>query len=117
MLDENQNKHYMNWIVIALLDFVTIISFENIFYPFQNQGLSVVISWIFLLFSYVIPYALIATQLGLTFKNQDGGLASWIRRGTLICLATLLLGCIGPKQYLTWSMFQILLLFLSVGLS
>lgn len=36
MLDENQNKHYMNWIVIALLDFVTIISFENIFYPFQN---------------------------------------------------------------------------------
>lgn len=82
MLDEKQNTHYMNWIVIALLDFVTIISFENIFYPFQNQGLSVVISWIFLLFTYVIPYALIATQLGLTFQNQDGGLASWIRRGT-----------------------------------
>src|SRR5699024_6969531 len=80
MLD--QKKHYMSWPVIALLDFVTIISFENIFYPFQNQGLSVVISWIFLLFTYVIPYALIATQLGLTFDNQDGGLASWIRRGT-----------------------------------
>ena len=27
MLDENQNKHYMNWIVIALLDFVTISSY------------------------------------------------------------------------------------------
>ena len=80
MLD--QKKHYMSWPVIALRDFVTIISFENIFYPFQNQGLSVVISWIFLLFTYVIPYALIATQLGLTFDNQDGGLASWIRRGT-----------------------------------
>ena len=75
-------KHYMSWPVLALLDFVTIISFENIFYPFQNQGLSVVISWLFLLFSYVIPYALIATQLGLTFDNQSGGLASWIRRGT-----------------------------------
>lgn len=72
----------MSWSVIALLDFVTIISFENIFYPFQNQGLSVVVSWIFLLFSYVIPYSLIATQLGLTFDNQEGGLASWIRRGT-----------------------------------
>lgn len=80
MLDEK--KHYMSWPVLALLDFVTIISFENIFYPFQNQGLSVVISWIFLLFTYVVPYALIATQLGLTFNNQAGGLASWIRRGT-----------------------------------
>ena len=67
MDDLAPKKHYMSWPVIALLDFVTIISFENIFYPFQNQGLSVVVSWIFLLFSYVIPYALIATQLGLTF--------------------------------------------------
>lgn len=76
------NKHYMNWTVIALLDFVTIISFENIFYPFQNQGLSVVISWIFLLFAYVIPYEMIASQMSLTFDNQDGGLASWVRRSS-----------------------------------
>ena len=75
-------KHYMSWPVIALLDFVTIISFENIFYPFQNQGLSVVVSWIFLLFSYVIPYALIASQMSLTFDNQAGGLASWVRRSS-----------------------------------
>ncbi|MFT9410554.1 APC family permease [Liquorilactobacillus hordei] len=75
------NKHYMSWPVIALLDFVTIISFENIFYPFQNQGLSVVVSWIFLLFAYVIPYELIVSQLSLTFDNQSGGLASWVRHG------------------------------------
>lgn len=68
---EPNKKHYMNWPVIALIDFVTIISFENIFYPFQNQGLSVVISWIFLLFTYVIPYALISSQMSLTFDNQD----------------------------------------------
>ncbi len=49
---EPGKKHYMSWPVIALIDFVTIISFENIFYPFQNQGLSVVVSWIFLLFAY-----------------------------------------------------------------
>ncbi|WP_311408139.1 APC family permease [Liquorilactobacillus uvarum] len=75
-------KHYMRWQVIALLDFVTIISFENIFYPFQNQGLSVVISWIFLLFAYVIPYELIVSQMGLTFQTQSGGLASWVRRSS-----------------------------------
>lgn len=82
----NQNslnqKKYTPWLVLTLLDFVTIISFENIFYPFQNQGLSVVISWIFMLFVYVIPYELIVSQLGLTFDQQAGGLASWIRRGT-----------------------------------
>lgn len=78
---EPQRK-YTPWLIIALLDFVTIISFENIFYPFQNQGLSVVVSWIFMFFVYVIPYELITSQLGLTFSNQEGGLASWIRRGT-----------------------------------
>lgn len=79
---EPNKKHYMSWPVIALIDFVTIISFENIFYPFQNQGLSVVISWIFLLFSYVIPYALISSQMSLTFDNQAGGLASWVKYST-----------------------------------
>lgn len=75
-------RHYMSWPVIALIDFVTIISFENIFYPFQNQGLSVVVSWIFLLFAYIIPYELIVSQLGLTFNNQAGGLASWVRHSS-----------------------------------
>ncbi|MCT7822227.1 MAG: amino acid permease, partial [Lactobacillus crispatus] len=70
---EPGKKHYMSWPVIALIDFVTIISFENIFYPFQNQGLSVVVSWIFLLFAYVIPYALMSSQMGLTFTDQAGG--------------------------------------------
>lgn len=79
---EPGKKHYMKWPVIALIDFVTIISFENIFYPFQNQGLSVVVSWIFLLFAYVIPYALMCSQMGLTFKDQAGGLASWVRHSS-----------------------------------
>lgn len=41
-----------------------------------------VISWIFLLFAYVIPYELIVSQMSLTFDNQSGGLASWVRRGS-----------------------------------
>ena len=86
---EPGKKHYMSWPVIALIDFVTIISFENIFYPFQNQGLSVVVSWIFLLFAYVIPYALMSSQMGLTFTDH---------------------GCIGFKLFLIWSMFLIQLL-------
>ena len=70
-LEQNASKKYTPWLILTLLDFVTIISFENIFYPFQNQGLSVVISWIFMLFAYVIPYELIVSQLGLTFGVLD----------------------------------------------
>lgn len=66
-----------------MLDFVTIIRFEDVFYPYQNQGLSVIFSWIFLLICYQLPYTLIATQLGLAYKDtEEGGLDSSIRRGT-----------------------------------
>ncbi|MFK3586793.1 APC family permease [Lactobacillus sp. 23-2] len=83
MIEEKKHKNYMSWLTLAMLDYVTIIGFEDIFFPFQNQGLSVVISWLFLLATYIIPYEMIVTQLGLTFKeNEAGGLASWIRRGT-----------------------------------
>lgn len=35
-LEQNASKKYTPWLILTLLDFVTIISFENIFYPFQN---------------------------------------------------------------------------------
>lgn len=83
MIEETPKKHYMAWMTLAMLDFVTIIRFEDVFYPYQNQGLSVIFSWIFLLTCYQLPYTLIATQLGLAYKDtEEGGLASWIRRGT-----------------------------------
>ena len=83
MIEETPKKHYMAWMTLAMLDFVTIIRFEDVFYPYQNQGLSVIFSWIFLLICYQLPYTLIATQLGLAYKDtEEGGLASWIRRGT-----------------------------------
>ena len=47
-LDSLEEKpKYMAWPVLGLLVFVTVIGFENILYPFQNQGLSVVFSWVF----------------------------------------------------------------------
>ncbi|MBT8934602.1 amino acid permease [Lactobacillus delbrueckii subsp. bulgaricus] len=83
MIEEPPKKHYMAWMTLAMLDFVTIIRFEDVFYPYQNQGLSVIFSWIFLLICYQLPYTLIATQLGLAYKDtEEGGLDSSIRRGT-----------------------------------
>jgi uncharacterized protein YybS (DUF2232 family) len=68
LIEEKKNKNYMSWLTLAMLDYVTIIGFEDIFFPFQNQGLSVVISWLFLLVTYIIPYEMIVTQLGNVIK-------------------------------------------------
>ena len=46
-------KKYITWQVLALMDFVTVIGFDDIIYNFQNQGMAVVFSWIVLLFAYV----------------------------------------------------------------
>lgn len=77
------NKRYISWPVIALLDFVSIIAFDDLLYPLQSQGLAVVFTWIFMVIAFVIPYEMSVTHLGATFdKHQDGGLASWVRHST-----------------------------------
>ena len=57
-------KKYITWQVLALMDFVTVIGFDDIIYNFQNQGMAVVFSWIVLLFAYVLPYELMVGHLG-----------------------------------------------------
>ena len=73
------NKSYITWPILALMDFVTVIGFDDLIYNFQNQGLSVITSWIIMLFCYVIPYSLMVGQLGSSFKDDGGGLSSWVR--------------------------------------
>lgn len=73
------SKSYIAWPVLALMDFVTVIGFDDLIYNFQNQGLSVISSWVIMLFLYVIPYSLMVGQLGSTFSHEGGGLSSWIR--------------------------------------
>ncbi|MDG2981871.1 APC family permease [Latilactobacillus curvatus] len=72
-------KKYITWQVLALMDFVTVIGFDDIIYNFQNQGMAVVFSWIVLLFAYVLPYELMVGHLGSAFSKDGGGLSSWMR--------------------------------------
>ena len=77
MNELGQKPHYISWPVIAMVGFVTIIGFDDILYPLQNQGLSVVFSWIFMVFFFVIPYEMTVAHLGSTFNgHQEGG---WLR--------------------------------------
>lgn len=62
--DEAQKRKKLTWPVIALMDFVTVIGFDDIIYNFQNQELAVVSDWILLLILFVVPYELIVGQLG-----------------------------------------------------
>lgn len=78
-INNQPNKSYITWPVLALMDFVTVIGFDDLIYNFQNQGLSVITSWIIMLFCYVIPYSLMVGQLGSSFKDDGGGLSSWVR--------------------------------------
>lgn len=59
--------------------FVTVIGLDDIMYNFQNQGMTVMTSWVLMLFLYVIPYALMVGQLGSIFNKGGGGLSSWVR--------------------------------------
>lgn len=73
----------MPWPVLAFLDFVVIVGFDDILYPLQNQGLSVVFNWVLIIILFALPYEMVVAQLGSTFDSeQDGGLASWMRRST-----------------------------------
>jgi amino acid transporter len=79
LMDNLSSKNYISWPILTLMAFVTVIGFDDIMYNFQNQGMTVITSWVLMLFLYVIPYSLIVGQLGGIFNKEGGGLSSWIR--------------------------------------
>lgn len=72
-------KSFISWPTVALMDFVTVIGFEDIIYNFQNQGLAIVFTWIVLMIVFVLPYELMVGHLGSTFHEDGGGLTTWVR--------------------------------------
>ncbi|ALB28099.1 APC family permease [Companilactobacillus heilongjiangensis] len=79
MTELDTKKKYISWPVLALMDFVTVVGFDDLTYNFQNQGMGVITSWIIMILLYVIPYSLMVGQLGSTFDDDGGGLTSWVR--------------------------------------
>ena len=77
----NPDKKYISWQTLFLMALCTVIGLDDIMYNFQNQGMSVIFSWIVMVIFYVIPYSLMVGQLGSVFNKEGGGLSSW-GRGT-----------------------------------
>ncbi|MDR5586979.1 MULTISPECIES: amino acid permease [Clostridium] len=75
---ENEHKQ-LRWYNLALISFVSVWGFGNVVNNFANQGLQVIVSWILIIGLYFIPYALMVGELGTIFKEEKGGVSSWIR--------------------------------------
>ncbi|MDN6104212.1 MAG: amino acid permease, partial [Lacticaseibacillus paracasei] len=80
-------KKQLRWYNVALIAFVSVWGLGNVFNNYAQQGLSVVTSWILIMAIYFVPYALIVGQLGSTFKDQAGGVSSWIKETGTVRLA------------------------------
>jgi len=73
-------KKNLRWYNLAVMAFAMIWGFSNMVNNFALQGMAVVFSWVMVLALYFTPYALMVGELGSAFKEEKGGVASWIRR-------------------------------------
>lgn len=79
-----------------MMGFTTVWGFGNIVNGFLYfNGIQVMLSWVVMFALYFLPYALMVGELGSAFKNEGGGVSSWIY------------GTIGPKlaYYAGWTYF------------
>ena len=79
---EKQEKQ-IKWYMLAFMAFSTLWGFGNVVNGFMYfNGVQVIFSWILMFALYFIPYALMVGELGSAFKNEGGGVTSWIRETT-----------------------------------
>lgn len=83
--DTTHKRKMISWPVLALMDFVTVIGFDDIIYNFKNQGLATISEWIIMLALYVVPYEMVVGQLGSTFSDVR---KYWLNISTLFYLNT-----------------------------
>ena len=77
----------LRWYNVALIAFVSVWGLGNVVNNYATHGISVITSWILIMLLYFVPYALIVSQLGSTFKDGNGGVSTWIKETTTKKLA------------------------------
>ncbi len=76
-MDNSQKK--IKWYMLTFMCFSTLWGFGNVVngYMYFN-GTQVIFSWILMFLLYFVPYALMVGELGSAFKNEGGGVTSWV---------------------------------------
>lgn len=81
-------KSKISWPILAFMAFSTVWGFGNITNGFVYfNGIQVIFSWIIMFALYFIPYALMVGELGSAFKEEGGGVSSWLNKTTNAKLA------------------------------
>lgn len=77
---QKDNGSKIKWYVLSFMAFSTLWSFGNVANGFMYfNGIQVIFSWLLMFVLYFIPYALMVGELGSAFKNEGGGVTSWIK--------------------------------------
>ena len=77
-MQDSQKK--IKWNALAFMAFSTLWGFGNVVNGFVFfNGIQVIFSWILMFALYFIPNALMVGELGSAFKDEGGGVTSWIR--------------------------------------
>lgn len=67
------------WYTLALMAFSTVWGFGNVVNGFSEyDGLKAIVSWIIIFVIYFIPYSLMVGEMGSAFKEEGGGVSSWV---------------------------------------
>ena len=76
-----KNNSRMAWYTFAFIVFGGVWGFGNTINGFSTYGgLKAIIPWLIVFIVYFIPYALMVGELGSSFKNEEGGVSSWIKK-------------------------------------
>lgn len=77
---KTKDKTLISWKSLVFMAFATLWGFGNVTNGyFYFDGPKVIFSWILMFVLYFIPYAMIVGELGSKFKDQGGGVTSWIQ--------------------------------------
>ncbi|MDO4978056.1 MAG: amino acid permease [Eubacteriales bacterium] len=83
LLVGEKQESKIKWTALAFMAFSTVWGFGNITNGFVYfNGMQVIISWVAMFALYFIPYALMVGELGSAFKNEGGGVSSWLFKTT-----------------------------------
>ncbi len=90
MSSVNQEQKNITWINLAIMTFTVIWGFQNAINGFNDfNGIEAVVPWITIMVLYFLPYCLMVGELGSTFGETTGGVASWIAKLSTPVLAFL----------------------------
>lgn len=79
-MSQKQNEQKITWYSFAFIAFSGVWGFGNVINGFSEyNGLKAILPWLIIFVIYFIPYALMVGELGSVFKNESGGVSSWMK--------------------------------------